>query len=91
MTLTPWLIWITQHWLLVLVWASIVICTSYIIGAAVSAIAFANEARKADAQRQVLERALEASQRVENDNLRLLRASRPARAAGLRSDVRRVS
>jgi len=76
---------------MLLAWLVLILCTSYIIGAAVSAIAFANEARKADAQRQVLERALEASQRVENDNLRLLRASRPAKAAGLKSDVRRVS
>ena len=83
--------WLFSHPWMMLSWAVLILCTSYIIGAAVYTMALANEARKADAQRQVLERALEASQRVEHDNLRLLRASRPARAAGLKSDVRRVS
>ena len=83
--------WLMTHPWMVLSWSVLILCTSYIIGAAVYTSALANEARKADAQRQVLERALEASQRVEHDNLRLLRASRPARAAGLKSDVRRVS
>lgn len=50
----------------------------------------ASETRKAEAQRQTLRRAVQASE-TEDQNLKLLRASRPARAAGMERDRKWVS
>lgn len=50
----------------------------------------ASETRKAEAQRQTLRRAVQASE-TEDQNLKLLRASRPPQAPGLKHSHRRVS
>ena len=83
--------WLMTHPWTVLSWSVLILCTSYVIGAAVYFMALAHEERKADEQRQVLERAIAASRQQVNQNLQLLHASKPTRAAGLKSDVRRVS
>lgn len=83
--------WLIAHPWMVLSWAVLILCTSYVIGAAVYFMALAHEERKADEKRQVLERAIQASRQQVNQDLQLLHASKPTRAAGLKSDVTRVS
>jgi len=82
--------WLLSHPWMVLSWSVLIVCTAYIVGAAVYFMALAHEERKASEQRQRLERALEASQRA-NQNLQLLQASRAVRASGLASERKAVS
>ena len=82
--------WLITHPIEVVALLTLLVCTSYVIGAAVWALALAHEERKLAEQREALERALEASQRA-NQNLQLLQASRAVRASGLAADRKAVS